>query len=116
MRYQLYFPGDENKKERAKHSYAEAQTKFAELINRSDNIFIVHFGRILWKCKAWNPEQKEKKIFHFNPILSDVVPIGTQKKHNVSDWSMEDLEASDFLFLWNYFSSKTSGKIGLSEI
>ena len=35
--------------------------------------------------------------WHFNPILSGIVPIGTQKKHLVSDWSMEDLEASDWL-------------------
>ena len=32
-----------------------------------------------------------------NPIVPEIVPIGTQKKHLVSDWSMEDLEASHWL-------------------
>ena len=41
-----------------------------------------------------------------NPIVPEIVPIGTQKKHLVSDWSMEDLEASDwlkFLFFVKFF-------------
>ena len=48
----------------------------------------------------------------FNPFLPGIVPIGTQKKHLVSDWSIEDLEASDwlkFLIFVKYFFSKTLG-------
>ena len=54
----------------------------------------------------------------FNPILPDIVPIGTHKKHTVSNWSMEDLETSDwlkFLIFLKLFFPKTSGKIGLMK-
>ena len=50
-----------------------------------------------------------KVSYHVNPILPDIVPIGTQKKHIVSNWSMDDLEASDwlkFLIFVKYFFFK----------
>ena len=34
-------------------------------------------------------------LLYIKPILPGIVPIGTHKKHLVSDWSMEDLEVSD---------------------
>ena len=53
------------------------------------------------------------------PILPGIVPIGIQKKHAVSNWSMEDLEALDwlkFLIFVKLFFPKTSGKIRLKNL
>ena len=51
---------------------------------------------VVYKTKSKSKTNPRLKVpMNLNPILPRIVPIGTQKKRLVSDWSMEDLEASD---------------------
>ena len=47
------------------HSCPEAKTQFTELFNGSVNIFLVHFGHILWNCKSWNVNMGVGPLFWF---------------------------------------------------
>ena len=47
------------------HTCPEAKTQFFELFMDTINGFLLLLSHIKNIDKAWNPEQKEKKLFHF---------------------------------------------------